>query len=114
MKGIEATFSEFDVQGTGTVTKRHFAKVFKDLDLQLTKGELDKVWLRFDKDNSGVVTVAKVVRKEEGGDFNSNHTVLLYFFFIMLLVFVFSFYSSLLFLFDTFLYYFIMYLITNT
>ena len=55
LKGIEATFSEFDVQGTGTVTKRHFAKVFKDLDLQLTKGELDKVWLRFDKDNSGVV-----------------------------------------------------------
>ena len=66
-----------------------------------------------DKDNGGVVTVAKVVRKEEGGDFNSNHTVLLYFFFIMLLVFAFSFYSSLLFLFDTFLYYFIMYLITN-
>ena len=66
-----------------------------------------------DKEKGGEVTVTTDVRKEEVGDFKSNHTVLLYFTFIMLLVFLFSFYSFLPSLFDTFLYYFIMYLFSN-
>ena len=42
------------------------------------------------KEEGGEVT--KEVRKEEGGDFKSNHTVLLYFTLIILLVVLFSFY----------------------
>lgn len=54
-KGLQATFSEFDLEGNGTVTKRQFQKVFKDIDIALTKDEMDAVWKRFDRDDSGVV-----------------------------------------------------------
>ena len=53
--GLQATFSEFDREGNGTVTKRQFQKVFKDIDIALTKDEMDAVWKRFDRDDSGVV-----------------------------------------------------------
>ena len=59
-----------------------------------------------DKEKGGEVTKTKVVRKEEGGDFKSNHAVLLYFTFIILLVVLFSFYFFLPSLFDTCLYFY--------
>lgn len=55
IKGLQATFAELDIDHTGTVTRRRFTKIFKDLDIILTKAEMEAVWKRFDKDESGVV-----------------------------------------------------------
>ena len=55
IKGLQATFAELDIDHTGTVTRRRFTKIFKDLDIILTKEEMEAVWKRFDKDESGVV-----------------------------------------------------------
>ena len=55
IKGLQATFAELDIDHSGTVTRRRFTKIFKDLDIILTKAEMDAVWRRFDKDESGVV-----------------------------------------------------------
>lgn len=62
-KTLDVIFSQFDVDGSGDITKEEFHKAMKMISLGLSDNEIYKIMRRIDANNDGVINYTEFASK---------------------------------------------------